>query len=214
VRALATLSFEAWRGKEPPDWQTAERHAQAAVDMAVQLDEPVVLARALGALGNVLDGRSLLRDHLRIAMRRLEVSRDARVDDAIEQIDAVNSAGMALMYVGEYEQALPLLREAEESAGKAHSIGQQVAALGMQCTCAFRLDRWSEVLKLEEKWRDLERRYPRQRVGPTCFYVALSASVHAMRGEVEPAKNYANESFEYMLAFAGAVEVWQRNGLF
>ena len=110
---LPTLSFEAWRNRMPPDWERAQRFAQPAVDIAEELGDPVVLSRALGALGNVLDGRSLLREHLQIALRRLEVSMDSRLDDNIERIDAESSAGMALMYVGEYEQAIPHLQEAE-----------------------------------------------------------------------------------------------------
>jgi hypothetical protein len=101
VRALATLSFEAWRSRVPPDWERAQLFAQSAADMAEELAEPVVLSRALGALGNVLDGQSLLREHLQVALRRLEVSKDPRVDDLIERIDAVSAAGMGLMYVGE-----------------------------------------------------------------------------------------------------------------
>ena len=68
--------------------------------MAEELGDPVVLSRALGALGNVLDGRSLLRDHLQVTFRRLEASMDSGADDLIERIDAVSGAGMALMYVG------------------------------------------------------------------------------------------------------------------
>jgi tetratricopeptide (TPR) repeat protein len=214
VRALATLSFEAWRSRTPPDWERAERYAKAAVEMAERLDEPTVLARALGALANVLDGRSQLRGHLQVAERRLEVSRDARVADPIEKIEALSNAGMALLYVGQYDQALPLLHEAEAAAEKAHSVGQQVVALGLQAQCAFRLDQWGEVLQLEERWRQLERKYPRQRVGPTCFYVALGASVRALRGEVEPARVDANESVEYMVSISGPTEDWARNQVF
>ncbi|HET9910892.1 MAG TPA: hypothetical protein VFQ13_03325, partial [Anaerolineales bacterium] len=183
----------------------------AAADMAEELAEPVVLSRALGALGNVLDGRSLLRDHLQVALRRLEVSQDGRVDDLIERIDAVSGAGMALMYVGEYEQAIPYLQEAEALALKAQSIGQQTAAIGLQSQCAFRLDRWDEVIALEDKWRDLERRFPRQRVGPTCFSAALSGSVHALRGDIEKSRAYGNESVDYMISMSGSPEIWQRN---
>ena len=211
VRALATLSFEAWRSRMPPDWERAQRFAQSAADMAEELAEPVVLSRALGALCNVLDGQSLLRDHLQVALRRLEVSADPRVDDPIERIDAVSGAGMALMYVGEYEQALPHLQEAEALAIKAQSIGQQTAAIGLQSQCAFRLDRWDEVIALEEKWRDLERRYPRQRVGPTCFTAALSGSVYALRGDHEKASAYAKESYDFMVGVSGSPEEWQRN---
>jgi class 3 adenylate cyclase/tetratricopeptide (TPR) repeat protein len=211
VRALATLSFEAWRSRMPPDWERAQRFAQAAADMAEELAEPAVLSRALGALGNVLDGRSLLRDHLQVALRRLEVSMDARVDNLIERIDAVSGAGMGLMYVGEYEQALPYLQEAEALALKAQSIGQQTAAIGLQTQCAFRLDRWDDVLALEEKWRDLERRFPRQRVGPTCFSAALSGSVHALRGDIDTSRAYGKESVDFMISMSGSPEIWQRN---
>jgi tetratricopeptide (TPR) repeat protein len=211
VRALATLSFEAWRSRIPPDWERAQRFAQSAVDMAEKLAEPVVLSRALGALCNVLDGRSLLRDHLQVALRRLEVNTNSHVDNPIERIDAMSGAGMALMYVGEYEQALPHLQEAEVLAAKAQSIGQQTAAIGLQSHCAFRLDRWDEVIALEEKWRELERRYPRQRVGPTCFSAALSGSVYALRGDLEKANAYAKESYDYMVGMSGPPEEWQRN---
>jgi tetratricopeptide (TPR) repeat protein len=211
VQALATLSFEAWRSRMPPDWERAQRFAQSAADMAEELAEPVVLSRALGALGNVLDGRSLLRDHLQVALRRLEVSLDSRADDRIERIDAVSGAGMGLMYVGEYEQAIPYLQEAEALALEAQSIGQQTAAIGLQCQCAFRLDRWDEVIALEDKWRDLERRFPRQRVGPTCFSAALSGSVHALRGDLDKSRAYGKESVDFMISMSGSPEIWQRN---
>ena len=136
---------------------------------------------------------------------------DSRVDDPIERIDAASGAGMALMYVGEYEQAIPHLQEAEALAIKAQSIGQQVAAIGLQGQCAFRLDRWDEVIALEEKWRELERRYPRQRVGPTCFSAALSGSVHALRGELDRSRAYGKESVDYMVSMSGSPEIWQRN---
>jgi class 3 adenylate cyclase/tetratricopeptide (TPR) repeat protein len=211
VRALATLSFEAWRSRMPPDWERAQLFAQSAADMAEELAEPVVLSRALGALCNVLDGRSLLRDHLQVALKRLEVSMDSRVDDLIERIDAVSGAGMGLMYVGEYEQAIPYLQEAEALALKAQYIGQQTAAIGLQSQCAFRLDRWDEVIALEGKWRDLERRFPRQRVGPTCFSAALSGSVYALRGDLDKSKAYGRESVDFMISMSGAPEIWQRN---
>ena len=211
VHALATLSFEAWRSRIPPDWERAQQFAQSAVNMAEGLAEPVVLSRALGALGNVLDGQSLLRDHLQVALRRLEISSDSRVEDIIERIDAVSGAGMALMYVGDYEQAIPHLQEAEALALKAQSIGQQTATIGLQSQCAFRLDRWDEVIALEDKWRELEQHFPRQRVGPTCFNAALSGSVHALRGDLDKSRAYSKESVDYMISMSGSPEIWQRN---
>jgi class 3 adenylate cyclase/tetratricopeptide (TPR) repeat protein len=211
VLALAALSFEAWRGRDAPDWPRAEACAQAAVAMAEKLGAPTVLSRALAVLGNVLDGRSQLREHLRISLRRLEVVSVPEIDDPIEHIDAVCAAGMALMYVGEYEQARERLHQAETLAEDAHSIAQQVAAIGLQCQIAFRLDRWDDVQSLEEKWRDLERRYPRQRVGVTCFNVAMSGSVLALRGQTAEAEAYAREAYDYMVSGSGPREVWQRN---
>jgi hypothetical protein len=115
----------------------------------------------------VLDGRSLLREHLHVAQKRLEISQDPRADDLGESIDALSGVGMALMYVGEYAQAMPHLQEAEILAASVQAIGQQAAALSLQGQCWFRLDRWDEVFATEERWRDLERRYTRQRVGAT-----------------------------------------------
>src|SRR6185436_14583187 len=111
--------------------------------------------------------------------------------------------GMALMYVGDYEHAIPYLHEAEALAIKAQAIGHQTAAIGLLSQCAFRLDRWDEVLTLEEKWRELERRYPRQRVGPTCFDAALSGSVYALRGNLQKSRTYGKESVDYMISMSG-----------
>ena len=211
VRAYATLSFEAWRNQNPPNWERAQHYAQLAVDMGERLEDPVVLSCALGALANVFDGRSLLRDHLEVALKRLEVSADADMNHPLERIDAISAAGMALMYVGEYEQAINHLQEAESLAAKSQSIGQQTTALVLQEQCLFRLDRWDDALITETKWRELENKYPRERIGPTCFSVALSGSIHALRGNIDKAKAYAEESFNYMVLSGGMPEQWQRN---
>jgi hypothetical protein len=81
----------------------------------------------------------------------------------------------------------------------------------LQEQCFFRLDRWDEALSIETKWRELESKYPRERVGPTCFSVALSGSIHALRGDHAKAKAYEIESCDYMIAVSGAPEQWQRN---
>jgi hypothetical protein len=41
--------------------------------------------------------------------------------------------------------------------------------------------------------------------------VALSASVHALRGERETAEAYSQESYQWMLSLTGQQEGWQRN---
>jgi hypothetical protein len=118
-------------------------------------------------LASALDGRSLLREHLKIATRRLDACHDKDFKDQRESIDALRGMGAALMYVGEYDQALPFLEEAEGLSARVQAVDQQANAIGLQAQCFFRLDRWEEVLELEEKWRDLEKRYTRPRVGET-----------------------------------------------
>jgi tetratricopeptide (TPR) repeat protein len=167
VLLLTALSVAAWRNETPPDWDAAQRFAQSAVDMAEELDDPVLLSRSLGALANVLDGRSLLRQHLQVAMNRLEIVQDASFADPREQIDSLRGAGLALMYVGEYQQAQPYLEEAEDHATRIRATDQIANTLGIQAQSMFRADRWDEVLAIEKKWRDLELHHARERVGET-----------------------------------------------
>ncbi len=211
VRLLVTLSADAWRVQTPPDWEAAQGFAEKAVAMAEQLDDLILLSRALGALANVLDGRSLLREHLQVAQRRLEINQNNNVKDTREKIDALRGAGVGLMYVGEYEDALPYLAEAASLATHIRTPDQIANALGIRAQCLFRLDRWDEVLETEVAWRDLERLYARERIGETCFFVALSAGVYALRGNKNRANDYAKESFDYMVSMSGLPENWQRN---
>ncbi len=211
VHSLVALSVDAWRVQTPADWESAERFAQAAVAMAEQLDDGLLLSQALGALANVLDGRSKLREHVEVAQKRLEVNQEERFEDIRENIDALRGIGVALMYVGEYDGALPFLEETTALASQVQAMDQVANALGIQAQCLYRMDRWDEVLAIEEKWRDLEKNYSRERIGETCFFVALSGSVYAMRGDYERADSYAKESYDYMVSMSGLPENWQRN---
>jgi class 3 adenylate cyclase/tetratricopeptide (TPR) repeat protein len=211
VRAFVALSTDAWRIQEPPDWEAAEQFAKSAVDMAQQLDKPVDLSQAYGALANVLDGRSRLRDHLQVAEQRLAICRDPAFDDVREQMEALRGMGAALMYVGEYSQALPYLEEAEALASQVMAADQMANAVGLQAQCMFRMDRWDDVLALENNWRELEGRFSREQVGETCFFVALSGSVFALRGDPDHSNSYAKEAFDYMVSMSGEPEHWQRN---
>lgn len=167
VEALSALSMDAWRIESPPDWDAAQRFAEQAVKMAEQLDSPVVLSRALDALASVYDGRSRLREHLEIVLRRLSVTQDSRFDDLREKIDALRGAGQAHMYVGEYREAMPHLAQAESLADSIQAYELLTFSMSIETQCWLRLDNWDEVLKIEERWRDLERRYSRERVGAT-----------------------------------------------
>jgi hypothetical protein len=119
--------------------------------------------------------------------------------------------GVALMYVGDYQGALPPLEEAIYLAAEIKATDQVANALGIRAQCLFRMDRWDDVLAVEEQWRDLEQQYSRERIGETCFFVALSGSVHALRGNQDLAQRYATESYDYMVSMSGLPENWQRN---
>jgi len=41
--------------------------------------------------------------------------------------------------------------------------------------------------------------------------VALSASIHALRGETEKVVQYSSEAYDYMVSMSGQPEEWQRN---
>ena len=211
VRALVALSTDAWRMQEPSDWEAAESFAKSAVDIAERLDSSVDLSQAFGALANVLDGRSRLREHLEIAERRLAICRDPKFDHAREQTEALRGMGAALMYVGENSDALPYLEEAEALAGQMQAADQMANAVGLRAQCLFRMDRWDEALALEKIWRELETRYSRERVGETCFFVALSGSIRALRGDPGRTSSYAKEAYDYMVSMSGEPENWQRN---
>jgi class 3 adenylate cyclase len=211
VRVLAALSTDYWRVEDPADWEAAQRMAEEAVRLARALDSPRDLSQALGALATVLDGRSLLREHRQVAEQRLALVTQPGFEDVRETLDATRGLGAALMYVGEYQPALAHLRAAEALAVAAQAVDQQANSIGLQAQCLFRLDRWDEVLAIEAKWRDLEQRFKRERIGETCFFVALSASVHALRGDLARANAYGQESLDYMISMSGQADHWQRN---
>ena len=185
VRLLATLANDAHGLRLRPDWEAAERYARAAVTMAEQLNAPVELAAALGALDTVYGVRGLLRERVALAQRCVALSRDPRFGSRREQCRLLCAAGNALMLVGEYGPALSYLLEAETLADQIRDVSRQVHALGLQAQCFFGLDRWDEMLQIEDKRRALEERYGHDRVGVMCFYCGLSANVMALRGDFE-----------------------------
>lgn len=167
VLALVALSTDAWRVQTPPNWKKAQAFAEAAVGMAEELEDQVLTSRALSALAGVLDGQSLLRAHYDVAQRRYALTREAGFNDPREKIDSERGMGVARLYVGEYAEALPHLEAAEKMAADYQMPDQMANAVGLQAQCYFRMDRWQDVLDMEEKWRDLDRRYTRERVGET-----------------------------------------------
>ena len=211
VRLLTALSEHAWRIEDPANWDAAEHYARAAVAMGEQLDDPLDLSSALNALAGVHLGRGLLREQVDVALRRLELARDLRFGDLRKQVTTLNLVGGALTIVGEYALAMPYLLEAESLGDHIRAVDLQVQSLSFQSQCWFRLDRWDEMFAIEDKRRDLEQRYPRERVGATCFEIALGATVHSLRGELERARAPRQKAYDIMAGFSGPPEKWWRN---
>ena len=167
VRMLVALSTDAWRVQTPVDWERAQHYAEEAVKLAESLKDIELLSFALGALATALDGQSLLREYKEISTRRAALRDAEEKISEYERIDAMRGMGAAHMYVGEYGAALPFLDEAITMAKNVRSPDQIANATGLMAQCLFRMDRWDEVLELENQWRDLDRRYTRERVGET-----------------------------------------------
>jgi DNA-binding SARP family transcriptional activator len=208
VRLLICLSQAAWRSGFPQDWDTAERYAREAVEKAESLNDSVALAGALDALSTVYVARGLFRERVSIALRRAELSRRPDLHGSLEQAHILNETGVALIDVGEYSQALPYLLEAENLASQIHAINELAYALRSQAICAFRLDRWEEVLMVE-KLRDLQRRHPHEALHPQCFHLALMSCVLTQRGEKERGGQLRDEALAYMYSGEPA-EAWWR----
>jgi tetratricopeptide (TPR) repeat protein len=189
VNVLTALSADAWRVQEPPDWESAQNHAEASVAMAEQLQEPVLLAHALGVLANVLDGRSKLSEHMNVAQQRLLISQADDFADDHEKVDTLRGYGAALMYVGRYGEALPYLDQAADLATEIQAMDQITNAYGIKAQCLFRMDRWDEVLQNEEKWRDLERRFSEKgsaRLASSSHSAPASSPCAAIRQKPKP----------------------------
>ncbi len=215
ARLLQTLSRDAWYTRIALNWEAAERYAQAATAMAQVLNAPLDLSAALDALAAVYGARGWLRERLEVCQRRLALSRDAHFDDQREQVNILYQTGVALYDIGEYLPALSRLLEAEKLAGQIHDVTTQADALTYQGMCFFRLDRWDDLLKIEDKLLHLQTHYAFERLGiGICFYKALNASVRMLRDDVERANVLRSEAYEFMIALGGPPEQWVRDQYF
>ena len=200
VRVLTTLAKITDMGfPSPEDLETAEGYARAAVDLAKQLDAPEELSDALEALGRIYFVLGRLPDQLEVSRRRLALSRDPRFGDPRKRIGILLSFTDALMVVGEYAQAMQQLLESERLAIQIRDVAGRVWALGLQALCMFRLDRWDELFKLEEKRRELEQRYSRDQLGGgNCVVLSLCAAAHALQGDLDQARFLREQAFAIM----------------
>lgn len=210
VRLLSVLSLASWRMRHPPDWQTAAGHARAAVRMAEELTSPVEHSVALEASGSALFGLGQLRESLETAEQRLEIARRPGFPDEREALDALRGAACAMVYVGEYEQAIPLLLEAEQGAQRTQSADQIFNVMALLTHCWFRLDRWDEIRSRRGLWEDLEQRFPQERTGPICWPLGLQAIVQTLSGDDEAGAELRDRSFAIMVRTFGE-DNWLRN---
>ena len=210
VRLLSVLSLASWRMRHPPDWQTAVGHAHAAVRMAERLASPVEHSVALEALGNALFGLGQLRESLEAAEQRLEITRRPGFPDEREGLDSLRGAACAMVYVGEYERAIPLLLEAEQGAQRMQSADQIFNVMALLTQCWFRLDRWEEIRSRRGLWEDLEQRFPQERTGPVCWPLGLQAIVQTLSGDGQTGAVLRDRSFAIMLRTFGP-DNWLRN---
>jgi hypothetical protein len=210
--ALANDAY--WRSMIPGETAVAiEPLAQAAIELAEQLDRPVELSAGLGALDRDYSSRGLYRERLQVAQRRLALSRDARFGDARERVSVLNQAALALQTVGEFSEGLPLAFEAEALAAQIRDVSGQANAMQLQSQCFFGLDRWDETLEVENRRKALEAEYGVDLLDRMCYYCGINANVMGWRGDYEEAGARRQESFDFMARVWGRqVETWPAIG--
>lgn len=212
ARLLRALASDALGTRFPPDSEEAMRHAQAAVNAAERLGDPVEVARALNTLASVYGAKGMPRERLEVARRQHELTLSPDFENPRERLRALSHLGAALVHAGEFDHAHPYLRQAWDLAGQLHAVDLQAQALSLMHLCWFRLDRWEDILQSDDqRWRHLRRHHSLERLGSPCFSIGLSAAVHAHRGDLERAHRLRLESNEIMTGLSGPAERWLRN---
>jgi tetratricopeptide (TPR) repeat protein len=210
VNLFKALAIDALTTRFPAGGNEAIRYVQMAVTVAERLSSPVELATALIDLARVYGAHGRWRERLEAALRALAICRERNFDNIPESINILIGAGGALLHSGEYAQAIPYFLEAESLAGTRQAVFEQNMALSLLHQCWFRLDRWPEMVNNLEKMRALQQEYSLERVGTFCFAIALSAAVHALRGEDDGAEALRQEAQVIMTGLSGPPEQWRR----
>lgn len=193
------------------DWDAAEASANAALEIAEELKDPAALTAALAALEAMYHRQDKFEEQTQAALRRLELSRHPQFQDLHAEAAALLAIGVALKNHGKFRKAIAYLEEAQELAERIQAVEVLAQALGAQTECWFRQDRWDEVVEIEESLLGLHHRYGIARAGPICFFLGFSASVNALRGERERARDLREEAYEIMTtAGAGSEKLWVR----
>ena len=210
VRVLTALAKIGYGLRLPSALDTAERYAQAAVELAEQLDAPVELSEALETLADVYFESGRLSEYLTVSRRRLTLSRDPRFGDVRKQIQVLRDLSDAMMPVGEYAQAITYLNEAESLAAQHPALVPPLETLGRQALFWLRLDRWDELFQVDKRRQNLEQRYsPEQFAGGYCMELAVAAAGLALQGDFDQARVLRKQAYDHMVQFGGT-ENWGR----
>ncbi|MFQ5942194.1 MAG: AAA family ATPase [Anaerolineales bacterium] len=194
------------------NWDEAEAKVAAALKMAEELDDRVGEAAALARYESIYHRQDKFQEQTRVAMRRLEISRDPQYQDPRNESSALLAVGVALKNAGKFEGAIAYLDEATQLAERIQEIEVLADALGAKVECRFRQDRWDEVVEIEEKLLGLHNQYGIARAGPICYFIGFSASVNALRGQGERARELREEAYDIMTTVSGLSEAeWVRS---
>ncbi len=210
VRVLTALAKIGYGLRLPSALDTAEHYAQAAVDLAEQLDAPEELSEALEALADVYFEYGRLPAYQAVSRRRLTLSRDPRFGDVRKQIGILRDLSDAMMPVGEYAQGIAYLTEAESLAAQHPALVPPLETLGRQALFWLRLDRWDELFQVDKRRQDFEQRYSLDQFeGGYCMELAVAAAGLALRGDFDQARVLREQAYDYMVQFGGT-ENWGR----
>lgn len=212
VRVLTALANIDHGTRLPPALDRAERYAQAAVELAEQLDAPEELAEALNALADIYFERAQSSAHLTVSRRLLALSRDPRFGNLRMRIGILAGLANAMIAVGEYAQAIAYLIEAEHLVTQNPALGPPLWTLVGQALCWLRLDRWDELSKVDKKRQDLEKRYSREQFGGSyCAELAVAAAGLALQGDFDQARVLREQAYVVMVQEDGvSTENWGR----
>jgi tetratricopeptide (TPR) repeat protein len=208
ARCLTTLAWsEGWLSG---DWEASLTYSRAALRVAEQLDAPIEISAALGTLGLYYEAQGHLQERAETALRRLAQSEDPRFTDLRARSEMLVEVGGALISIGQYAQAVPHLIEGERLSEKLQNIAMQEAALALQLQCWYFLDRWDDLMAVQEKRWELQRTHPQELLGANCFGIALVSAVYARRGLNQQAAALRDEAYDIMVGVSGGESNWAR----
>jgi tetratricopeptide (TPR) repeat protein len=214
VRVLTALANIDHGTRLPSALDAAERYAQAAVELAEQLDALEELVDSLNALASVYFERGQSAAQLAVSRRLLALSRDPRFGNVNirKRILTLYRLSNAMIPVGQYTQAIAYLVEAEHLVAQNPALQPPPWTLVGQALCWLRLDRWDELSKVHKKRQDLEKRYSREQFGGSyCMELAVVAAGLALQGDFDQARVLREQAYDFMVQGDGvSTESWGR----